>query len=145
MLDISIPGLPEQIAALGRLSDALLNELAGVLETQADLIMSESKENYVPVRDGELMRGGMVMDAEISGDVVDVALAYGTNTSKAYAWHWHEYPDCGCPDTSADINWSKPGTGPKYLEIPFLAQQATLSAEVNAAMQAALVRAGVAK
>ena len=80
--------------------------------------MRESRDRFVPVDTGALQRSGMVDRPERHGDEIQVKLSYG-GAAQAYALAVHEYPSAHSPRSwRGGVRWSKPGTGPKYLETP---------------------------
>lgn len=81
------------------------------LFAEGNRIMEDSKQ-VVPVDTGTLRNSGTVMPPQVSGGGVSVELGYG-GLARDYALVIHEAP--------REWNWSKPGTGPKYLERPVLA------------------------
>ena len=87
---------------------------------EAELIMADSKENYVPKDDGVLYRSGIVEPPVIDGINIWVRMGFG-GAAMDYAEVVHEHPSGLSPAVwkGKVINWSIPGTGPKYLEIPF--------------------------
>lgn len=87
---------------------------------EAELIMADSKENYVPKDDGTLYRSGVVEPPVIDGINIYVKMGFG-GAAADYAEAVHEHPSSHSPLSwkGKVINWSIPGTGPKYLEIPF--------------------------
>ena len=68
--------------------------------------LNKSKE-YVPVDFGVLRNSGNVEKPVISAEKIEVTLSYG-GAAAPYALIVHE--------DMRPKNWSKPGTGPKYLE-----------------------------
>jgi hypothetical protein len=70
---------------------ALVSDLADALYLEAELIMTDSKQNYVPVDSGMLRNSGTVMKPVISQKGVTVVLGYG-GPSADYAVVVHEYP-----------------------------------------------------
>lgn len=99
----------------------------------AEEVMGDSKGTYVPVDTGALMNTGHVDPPVISGTSVTVELGYG-DESVGYALIVHEElgisrghgPGKGKegPRTAGHpINWTRPGSGPKYLETPFKTKQ----------------------
>lgn len=65
-----------------------------------------------PMSTGALRSSGTVLEPVVENDRVTTAVGFGGQAS-AYAFWVHENLD---PNT----NWTEPGTGPKYLEIPTL-------------------------
>lgn len=87
---------------MGRIRDA--NHAA--LYQQGFRLMAKSTV-LCPVKEGVLIRSAYVAPPtkKLRGTIVECG--YGTH----YAWKVHEM-------TSVDVNWTKPGSGPKYLERP---------------------------
>ncbi len=102
---IKIIGNSKAIDALA-LKGALNGDIAMGLYMIAEQIMTDSKNNYVPVDTGDLWRSGTVMPPEITTTgTISIRLGYG----EEYAKIVHDRP---------------PGIGQgkvKYLEKPFLA------------------------
>jgi hypothetical protein len=115
------------------------------LRLEAEGIMRESKDKFVPIDLGALKSSGKVEPVKITGSEISVLLAFG-DSSAPYALAVHEHPSEHSPPTwrghgvgspvkplfawmpsatlskayGAGINWSKPGTGAKYLEKPMV-------------------------
>lgn len=70
---------------------ATVEDLAAALYLEAELIMTDSKTNYVPVDTGMLKGSGTVLKPEIKGKTVSVTLGYG-GAAAPYAAVVHEYP-----------------------------------------------------
>ncbi|MEN6535340.1 MAG: hypothetical protein ABFD89_16870 [Bryobacteraceae bacterium] len=111
-LHLEIKGLPEARRRIRGYTDEVRRAVAAVLEQTAEKIMADSKE-IVPVDTGTLMSTGQVAPAvdRRSGEIV-VSLGYGGPACK-YAVAVHE-------NLSPGVNWKRPGSGPKYLETPFM-------------------------
>lgn len=124
-VQFSLQGLTEVKA---RLNKAIL-ESKPVMQSEltkfAELIMEDSQANYVPVAPdgGALQATGKVTPMPfVSPRMVEVILSYGGGITSAYAIAIHERPDFDPPTWmgKVDLNWTKPGTGPKYLELPVM-------------------------
>jgi hypothetical protein len=116
-------------AALSRaLEDIKLDLRTKIDEAQgeeADAILKDSKDNYVPRDNDTLADSGVVTESKIvtlSGPI-EHTISFGGDGSGAerYAVAVHEYPSEHNP---ASWNAAKDGVhfrrgGPKYLEIPF--------------------------
>lgn len=92
---------------------------------EAEFIMADSKEKFVPVDDGALRGSGHTLQPVIEGRNISVSMVYG-GAAAPYALAVHEHLSEHSPPTwqnkgPEDIHWNVPGTGPKYLEIPFRA------------------------
>ena len=108
-------GLDELLANLRSLaSDQVDNVCASALLIEGERIMTDSKQNYVPVDQGVLRASGYVnVQMEAGGPVVE--LGYG-GAASAYALVQHE---------RLDFNHRE--GGPKYLERPMLAAERGMS------------------
>jgi hypothetical protein len=92
----------------------------------ANDVMRESKK-MVPVDTGALMNTGKVSLPEIEERKVSVTLGYG-DESVDYALAVHE-------NLSPTVNWTRPNSGPKYLETPFKAMQGELPGRIAKALK----------
>lgn len=101
--------------------------VGGALYRQAQLIMADSKEHYVPVDLGPLQSSGKVHPPTYFGRTVSVELSYG-DAAAAYALAIHEHPSKHSPPSwqGVSVKFSPSGTGPKYLEKPLMAAIPTL-------------------
>lgn len=91
------------------------------LKEEAQDILNDAQENYVPVETEELKDSGRVENI-LRGTGREVAIRFGgTPETEPYAIAVHEHLSAASPPSwkGKTIRWSKPGTGPKYLEIPF--------------------------
>lgn len=90
----------------------------------ANLVITKAKQGLVPVDHGELRASGAVGDVKQSGNEVSVQMGFGDGPSAAYALAVHEHLSEHSPRSwkkhGQDIHWNVQGTGPKYLEKPFL-------------------------
>jgi hypothetical protein len=68
-----------------------LNDLAMALYASGEAVMTDSKENYVPVVDGTLRGSGFVEEPKLKGSTLSVTLGYGGAASE-YAVVVHEAP-----------------------------------------------------
>lgn len=99
------------------------NKVEQSLRVEAELVMTDSKKNFVPVDLGTLRSSGHVGSVERAGRDLSVTLDYG-GASAPYALAVHEHPSTHSPPSwegkaVTDIsNWSLDGRGPKYLERP---------------------------
>jgi hypothetical protein len=102
---VKIIGNSKAINALA-LKNVLNGEIASALYASAEEIMTDSKNNYVPVDTGDLRRSGTVMEPNYDPTgKISVSLGYGMPYAKVV----HDRPP--------EIGQGKV----KYLEIPFLA------------------------
>jgi len=105
--------------------------IGAALYRQAQKIMADSKEHYVPVDLGALKSSGKVGRPVYEGRKVYVELSYG-DAASAYALAVHEHPSKYSPPSwqGTVVQFSPSGTGPKYLERPLMKAAPTLGAEV---------------
>jgi hypothetical protein len=99
----------------------------GALFMEAEAIMADSKEHYVPVDLGPLRASGTVHPPTTTGGEVHIELSYG-GPAAPYAEAVHENPRAGktdgfTPSGGRRKTWAQVGQW-KYLETPFLAAQA---------------------
>jgi hypothetical protein len=141
---ISIDGIDELKAKLTANAPKARQAVKVVLYQFAEEVMAASKETYVPVLTGALMNTGKVMPPVDSGDEVSVTLGYG-DESVGYAIYVHEnmigfHSDIATHELqgSSTIHWTRPGSGPKYLEIPLKSVQDTLPGRIAKAYKEAL-------
>lgn len=95
-------------SALAHIQKLGIPKLAAALYEEAENIMGDSKENYVPVDLGTLRSSGTVEQPEINGNSINVLLGFG-GASAPYALRQHE-----------DMSLKHDVGGAKYLERPLL-------------------------
>lgn len=120
------------LANLQRIADKFNTTLiGGALYRQAQKIMADSKEHYVPVDLGTLKSSGKVAPPTYLGRTVTVELSYG-DAAAAYALAIHEHPSKYSPPSwqGTQVTFSPSGTGPKYLERPLMAALPRLPQEL---------------
>lgn len=112
-----------------KVSAAIQN--AGPAVAQALYMFSEgvmtASKRVVPVETGALMNTGRVNPPEITGNKATVTMGYGSE-SVGYAMYVHENLNPG-------VNWTRPGSGPKYLENPLKARQNKLPGMIAQAIK----------
>ncbi len=118
---MSLDGLQELIARVERAREDLLWNAGRAAYQLAEEIMTDSKE-IVPVDKGILMNSGYVPAPVVQGSLITVELGYG-GAAAPYAATVHEMMD-------GHVHWTRPGSGPKYLETPFKAKQGLLPERV---------------
>lgn len=127
--DIHIPGVEVSVddlaAAVGEYVENLLEVAGDVLVEIGNEILTDAKDNYVPEDSGNLLRSGFVDDPTVTDNGVELVIGFG-GAAAAYAAAVHEHPSAiSAPSWIAkegrgeQIQWSQPGRGPKYLQIPF--------------------------
>lgn len=89
------------------------------LRLEAELVMTDSKTNYVPVDLGVLRSSGYVEDVEKTGETSSITFGFG-GAAKAYAIAIHETPSQYDPPTwkGKTVEFHPAGRGRKYLETP---------------------------
>lgn len=96
------------------------------LKTEGEALVKNAQANYVPVDDDVLRQTGKVEVLPAMGRMgVEAIVSFGEGGASEYAIPVHEHLSQWSPPTwkaaeltGKGINWTKPGTGPKYLELP---------------------------
>lgn len=99
-MSVKISGLLSTIDALTDLKQSADKVFTDSLEELGFKVLKLSKEEYVPVDTGNLKSSGEVEVKKVGKVIVQY--------TAQYALAVHERTD-------EDINWTVPGTGPKYL------------------------------
>jgi hypothetical protein len=125
-LSVTIEGTAEMKASLARIGADAQAKVAAALFQEAEIVMAESKERYVPVDHGILRSSGFVLPPKIEDGDVTVTLGFGGN-AKAYAIAVHEHLSDYSPRSwkkaeasGRGVKFSPSGAGPKYLERPLM-------------------------
>lgn len=86
---------------------------------EAELVMTDSKRNYVPIDLGTLRNSGYVAKPERSGSTITIKFGFG-GAASAYAISVHETPSKYDPPSWEGnvVQFKRRGRGPKYLERP---------------------------
>lgn len=87
----------------------------------------EASLRVVPVKTGALMNTGKVDLPVYDGDEVSVKIGYG-DEAVGYALYVHE-------NMSTTVNWTRPGSGPKFLEAPLKERQDKLPGRITEAVK----------
>lgn len=121
---------------LNRLAAQFEDRLPIALQTEAELIMTTSKRDHVPVDLGTLRATGHVEKVRRVGKTLSVRLVYG-GPSAPYALAVHEHLSSHSPPTWRGITVSfGPGDrGPKYLERPLVDAAPGMAARLAARMK----------
>lgn len=112
IVNITIPDLDKTIAALSMLDGQAKPALARALFRHAEKVATRSKDTFVPVDKGTLRSTIHTELPKTEGEMISVGIAAG-GPAAPYARLVHE-------NLNPRIRWRKPGSGPKYLEKPFL-------------------------
>ncbi len=119
MVRVTLRGDKQLAAHLRKAKKSLAQALNLAMHNIAEDVMSDSKVNYVPVKDNALRSSGKVGDVRRVGDDVIVELGFGGAAEK-YAWVQHENLDYAHKVGSA-----------KYLEIPLMAAVNDMAARIG--------------
>lgn len=129
-MSFEIKGMRELERKLARIGASAPRAIAPALEVEAELIMTDSKENYCPVAPdgGTLRASGKVDRAEIRGGDVSVGMGYG-GPAAPYAEAIHEHPSGASPPSwrGKTLNFHLGGDRRKYLERPLMQAKAGLA------------------
>lgn len=111
---INLMGADGMIRLFSKAPANALPHLATSLFEEALEIIAEGQNYLTPVDHGTLAGSGAVMPPEMNGNKISVTLGYG-GAASAYAMYIHELLES---PSGKPINWSKSGSGAKYLENP---------------------------
>ena len=124
---LRISGFEQLRAVIKRLGEAGVTAGSAAIYREAERIMTDSKQNYVPVAPdgGTLKASGVVVPPEHKGHTITVVMGYG-GAAAAYALAGHEHLSAHSPPSwvaaeasGGGVHWHLSGHGPKYLEKPF--------------------------
>lgn len=114
MFRVDVHGVPRAVANLKRTANTTVDRVARGMYLEAERVMAESKEFYVPVRTGTLRSTGHVSPPRMVAGRIVVELIYG-GPAAPYAIVVHERPKIHA--------WSPTAAGTegvnKFLEAPF--------------------------
>ena len=119
-MNAPLKGKAEMQRRLERMGERMPNQVERALYLEAELIMTDSKQRYVPVDLGTLRSSGHVQRPVRNGREISVSMVYG-GPAAAYALAIHEHPSDASPPSwrgKPTLDFSVPGTGTKYLERP---------------------------
>ncbi len=125
-VSITITGTEQLRATLQRLGENARPMVAQALYQEAESIMADAKETYVPVDLGILRASGFVKPPQVDGEAISVTLGFG-GAAKDYAIIQHER-----------LDFKHRVGGAKYLERPLLAAANNLVAHLGDRIRAAL-------
>lgn len=127
-MKFEMQGDKKVISNLRKFQKKYPQRMASALFKQANIVMTMSKRDYVPVDLGTLKSSGRVERPVIDRGSVSVALVYG-GAASPYALAVHEHPSGFSP-----LSWAGGVTfsvgGPKYLEKPLLLKARTLAKDL---------------
>ena len=121
---IVFTGQNEMGVRLGILEKAFPVLFSEVLAEEGQDVLDVAQDRFVPVETEALKDSGELILTPFKGGAYFVHVQFGnTSETEAYAVAVHEHPSFASSPPSWHplgkvINWSKTGTGPKYLEKP---------------------------
>jgi hypothetical protein len=146
-ITLRIEGLEEAAKDVPDAAAKLGAEIGKALFQFAEEVMGESKLR-VPVLTGTLMNTGHVEPPALEGEILSVTMGYG-GPAASYALYVHEALEGAVPPNpnwswfkkvarGGQIDWTRPGSGPKYLEMPLKEKQDQLPDRIRDAVMRAL-------
>lgn len=138
-MSFQLKGAKEMERRLQRIAAKFPDKIMGALRVEAELIKTDSQQNYVPVDLGTLRSSAQVSDVERKGKDVEVSISYGGAASD-YALAIHEHTSEHSPPSwqGTDVQFSPQGRGPKYLEKPLMAAVRDMDGRIAARIRADL-------
>lgn len=112
--NINLMGADAMIRLLSKAPAQALQYTETALFEEALEIIAEGQNYLTPVEHGTLAGSGTVLPPALNGNRISVTLGYGGPAS-AYAMYVHELLES---PSGKPINWTKAGSGAKYLENP---------------------------
>lgn len=130
-MGFTLTGIESMARQLRQIATSQLGKTKAAMNFEAELILADSKDNYVPVgtvQGGTLRASGFIIKAVLIDGNIIVVIAYG-GAASAYALAIHEHESGHSPRTwkGVELTFSRPGTGVKYLEIPLRTAQSGLA------------------
>lgn len=120
-MPLQLKGVAAMANKIHAVSAKFKYDVPAALYYEANVIMTESKKRCPRSPDGGTLRAsGHVQDPVVQGKRISVTMGYGGAASD-YAVAVHEHLSEHSPPSwrhKEDIDWTIPGTGPKYLEGP---------------------------
>ena len=137
-----LSGLDKIQGAVAALERSYKLRVAEALVDEAQKVLEDAQDNYVPVEDGDLRDSGKVARPVITPDNITVDISFGTTAdTAAKAVAIHEHPSPSTPPSWRNVRnergqfrrvrFSPEGTGPKYLEKPLRAASTNLLGDVG--------------
>lgn len=130
MPDFSLRGVSDLQRRIKDISSQARSNLSDAAMEEAESIVTEAKERYVPVREGKLRdsiratKGHLSQGRDeggrfTSGSEIEIVISAGGDDIP-YAVTIHEHPSPHDPPTwdGVSVQFNPPGTGPKFLELP---------------------------
>lgn len=120
-VSVQLSGFKELEARVKSIGERTPQALATALYEEANVVMADSKTNYVPVDQGTLSNSGRVDLPKVEGQSISVTFGFG-GPAAPYAIWVHENPRSGktmgvSPTGKPYKQWARRGQW-KYLETP---------------------------
>lgn len=138
--DLTVSGSKQLLGRMESLRRRGERSTFEAMEDFAYKILDRAKNEFVPQDSTDLLESGGVEMEKGTGFNCTATIYFGrTGDAAAYALAVHEHlsehsPPSWVTETGEDkgINWTIPGTGPKYLETPFREEATRLPAVMAA-------------
>ncbi len=116
-MSFQLIGVEAMRRRLGQIGQGFDKAVEKALREEAEEIMRQSKNKFVPIDVGTLKGSGFVNDVVRKGKDISVVLGFGGD-AEAYALAVHEHPSGASPPSWGDkpVNFKR--GGPKYLSKP---------------------------
>lgn len=114
-------GLQNILKNIERIEKDLERQQMQALKNEAERIKLDSNEHYAPQDEGDLIAESYVSKPVKDNErTISIEIGYGGPKSNPYSVALHEHPSASSPPTwnGKELKFTKPGTGPKYLERP---------------------------
>jgi hypothetical protein len=144
MAELLLTGVKEMAARLRAVAGKTPDLAAYALKIEAEAVLANARDNFVPVEDEDLKNSGRVHPVRREAGAYIVTISFGTDPKTAeYAEAVHEYSSAHDPYSwrnakNPPVKFNPEGRGPKYLEIPVNQAQATLNQGISRAIKMAL-------
>lgn len=119
--NVTFKGQDAMNRKIQRIAARFPDKVEAALRIEAELVMTKSKRDFVPVDLGTLRASGFVEAPQRSGRAVSVVMGFG-GPAAAYATAVHETPSGFDPPSweGKTVQFSPKGHGAKYLERPLM-------------------------
>ena len=113
-MEVTWTGIGSAAARVRDIAPTIRRNTVKAMNMEGEAILTDSKQNYVPVDEGTLRNTGHVQHArhKPAGDI-EVVIRYGPLITAIVI---HELPDFNPPSWRSGVQFKR--GGPKYLEIP---------------------------
>lgn len=137
-----LSGLDKIQGAVAALERSYRLRVAEALTEEAEKVLKDAQDNYVPIDEGDLVASGKVSKPDITANNITVDISFGTTPdTAARAVAIHEHPSPSSPPSWRNVRnekgqfrkvrFSPEGTGPKYLEKPLRAASGVILGHVG--------------